>query len=70
MKMQNESLLIIGLQNGTFIGWNLSTNTTDVLAAHSTSVSSMHKHGNFLVSGDIAGEIKVWDLMNSPTAVL
>ena len=44
LKMMSETFLVVGLQNGSFQGWNLSLNSFDVLPAHPQSVTSMHKH--------------------------
>lgn len=69
LKMTSETFLIIGLQNGTFQGWNLEKNSFDTLPAHTQSVTALHKHANFLVSGDATGEIKVWDVSNFSTVL-
>ena len=62
--MTSDTFLVIGLQNGSFMGWNLSQNTFDGIPAHSQAVTAMYKHLNFLVSGDAAGEIKIRDCEN------
>lgn len=60
MKLANPSLLVIGLANGTFQGWNLSANSVDSLQAHQAAVHSLHMHDKWLISGAL-NEIAVRD---------
>ena len=62
--MTSETFLVAGLYNGTFQGWNLTTNSIDVLTAHTQAVTSLYNHQNYIISGSTDGEIKVRDIAN------
>ena len=68
--MASETFLIVGLQNGTFQGWNLTTNSFDGMAAHAQSVTALTKYQNYLLSGSSDGEIKVRDINNNYNVLL
>ena len=55
-------MMVAGLQDGTFSGWNLETNQVDALQAHSAPITVLFKHEQFLVSGDAQGHIQVREL--------
>lgn len=52
LQMTSETFLVIGLENGTFSGWNLVSNAFDILQAHQSPVRSLILHDKFLISGD------------------
>lgn len=60
LRLANPSLLVIGLQNGTFQGWNLQADQVDTLQAHQSAVHSLFLYENMLISGAV-NEIQVWD---------
>jgi len=68
--MMTETFCVVGLANGWFKGWNLATNSVDDLQAHTSSITSLTRHGTFLISGDMNGEIMVRDQANAFNCVL
>ena len=55
MKLVNPSFLLIGLDNGSFAGWNPSTNGVDYLPAHqgaNSSITTLNIFEQFAFSGD------------------
>ena len=47
MQMTNPTFLLIGLENGHFAGWNLTTNSLDYLPAHegaNAEIIKLEKH--------------------------
>lgn len=63
--MMNPSFAIIGLDNGSYHGWNLSNNTFDSIPAHQKGVTALFRYDNYLLSGDREGGIQVRDINNS-----
>lgn len=57
LQMLNPTFLIIGLENGTYHGWNLANNAFDSILAHQKGVTAITKVDNFLLSGDREGVI-------------
>jgi len=58
--MANPSFLLIGLDNGSFAGWNLGNNTLDALSAHqgpNSGIIYLQKFDNFVISGDRNGRV-------------
>jgi hypothetical protein len=60
--MMSPTFLIIGLENGTYHGWNLSNNSFDSIPAHTKGVTTLTKFENFLISGDREGNIQIRDI--------
>lgn len=65
LTMMNPTFAIIGLENGSYHGWNLSNNTFDSIPAHKKGVTTLEKYENFLLSGDREGGIQIRDLNNN-----
>lgn len=61
MEFTNPSLLVMGLGDGRFCGWNLATNSFDYIIAHQSPVTAMNFSPNLLISGDNTGQIKIYD---------
>lgn len=64
MQLTSPTFLVAGLSTGAFVGWNLQTNSLDMLPAHQTAVTTLMLHNQFLVSGDACGFVKVFDISN------
>ena len=45
-------VVIIGLSNGSFYGWNPTSNDADIMTAHAWPITSMSINGQWLFSGD------------------
>lgn len=68
MQLSTPTLLLLGLENGSFAGWNLTTNTVEYLPAHSgekSQVCSLSKLGNIIISGDRCGRVQLRGIENS-----
>ena len=63
-------VIIIGLSNGSFYGWNPTSNDADMMTAHTWPITSMSINGQWLFSGDQQGGIAVRDCQNSFNKVL
>ena len=61
LQMCPNNVLVVGLGNGFFSGWNLNTNQLDSMQVHQSAISALTLKGSFLISGDSNGEIVVKD---------
>ena len=61
MELTSPTFLVMGLGDGRFCGWNLSTNSFDYIIAHQSPVTAMIFSPNLLLSGDSTGKIKIYD---------
>ena len=72
--MTTQTILIIGLENGTFEGWDLQSSKSSEkfpsMAAHTQPITSLHKYDHFLISGDACGVVKFWDFENNYSKAL
>ena len=63
--MTTDTVLCIGLEDGTIQLWDLEKLEADdafpTATAHTSKITCLHKYDHFLISGDASGEIKVWD---------
>ena len=59
----NDQYVICSLQNGNYLGWNLSTNSFDDSPGHDNSeITTLLKHMSFILSADKIGNIQIRDL--------
>lgn len=58
-------MVIAGLENGSFAGWDLTTNAVNYKQAHGSAITCMYLHTkdnlSVLVTGDAQGIVKVFD---------
>lgn len=52
-----DTLVLIGLDNGTIAGWNLTTNVIDNLPAHNQGISHLQRYHTLLFSGSKSGQV-------------
>lgn len=65
MQMANPNFLVIGLDSGSFIGWNLLENSLPQIEAHKKGgIITMKKFGDYLISGDRSGFVQVRSISN------
>ena len=58
MQLVSPDFLVAGLDNGCYLGWNLTTNRPDVIEAHKNGgIMTLRKYNDFILSGDRNGFI-------------
>ena len=50
--MIKTTYLMAGLESGEFAGWNLETNSIDLVKLHQAPVTKLYKYDQVLISGD------------------
>lgn len=53
LQMLPDNILVAGLENGSLSIWNLNNNSLNSMPAHQCAISSLMRHDNYLVSGDV-----------------
>lgn len=67
MQIGAPGIVIIGLANGNFAGWDLNTNQVNYLQAHAgieSGVVYLQKFESLMLSGDRAGRVQVRSTAN------
>lgn len=67
LQMLPNNVLVAGLQNGTMSIWNLNDNSLNAMPAHPCAITCLFRKDQYLVSGDMTGNIRVLDANSAAT---
>lgn len=59
--MLPNNVLTAGLSDGRLAIWDLNTNAVNFVHNHQAAITAVHRHENFLITGDAAGIMQVMD---------
>ena len=61
LRMLPNNVLTIGLNDGRLATWDLNTNAVNMMQNHTVASTAIHRHENYLITGDAQGNMQVMD---------